>query len=278
MKTIADTALSKLSALRQSIIKDEWWFPIRRIQITLTNPIIEMLAKLNRLELVRGPLTYNQDGLASIHNCDFVLNEAFLRAYQAGEATDSWLKCSIGWRVFVICWAAQHAMQLDGDFVECGTNRGGFARSIIEFTHFEKSNKNFFLLDTFCGLVDRCISPEERTPNGTAGIFSECFEQVSATFRKFPNIVIIRGIVPDTLPLVKSDHIAFLSIDMNCAEPEIAAGEFFWDKLVSGAVIVLDDYAYAGYITQKHAWDNFASVRNTMVLALPTGQGILIKP
>ena len=31
---------------------------------------------------------------------------------------------------------------------------------------------------------------------------------------------------------------------MNCAAPELAAAEFFWDRLTTGAVVVLDDYGW----------------------------------
>jgi hypothetical protein len=38
---------------------------------------------------------------------------------------------------------------------------------------------------------------------------------------------------------------------MNCTKPEIDAATFFWDKLVNGAMVLLDDYAYVGFIEQK---------------------------
>ncbi|MFM6908271.1 MAG: hypothetical protein ACKPKT_24985, partial [Dolichospermum sp.] len=64
----------------------------------------------------------------------------------------------------------------------------------------------------------------------------------------------------------------------NCTLPEIAALNFFWDKLVSGAIVVLDDYGFAPHIEQKKAHDMFATQHNVIVLSLPTGQGIIIKP
>lgn len=80
-----------------------------------------------------------------------------------------------------------------------------------------------------------------------------------------------------TLDQVKNDKISFLSIDLNCAAPEIAAADFFWDKLVNGASIVLDDYGWAKHIVQKHAFDDFARRRGVPILSLPTGQGLIIK-
>jgi O-methyltransferase len=93
------------------------------------------------------------------------------------------------------------------------------------------------------------------------------------TFRPFPGVQLVRGVVPDTLSQVTADAICYLSLDMNNAAPEIAAAEHFWDRLVSGGIIVLDDYGWSKQINQKIAFDSFAETRNVRVLSLPTGQG-----
>jgi hypothetical protein len=41
---------------------------------------------------------------------------------------------------------------------------------------------------------------------------------------------------------------------------------------------LLDDYAYAGYRSQKLAMDAFARSKSVQILSLPTGQGLMIKP
>jgi hypothetical protein len=65
---------------------------------------------------------------------------------------------------------------------------------------------------------------------------------------------------------------------MNVTKPEIDAMEYFWDKLVSGAVLIHDDYGFPQHINQKHAVDAFAKQKNVPVLSLPTGQAIIFKP
>ena len=225
-----------------------------------------------------GPLTYNEDGLATTHNCDFLQDRRFQDAYSIGKGTGSWGSSDVHWRAYVICWAASRGLSLDGDFVECGVNRGGYARAVIAYTGFEKLPRKFYLLDTFSGLVEKYISDEERTLGRSAGGYEECYEAVCRTFEPFHNVSIVRGAVPDTLTHVKSERVAFLSIDMNCAPPEVAAAEFFWDRLSSGAVMVFDDYGFSGHIVQKRATDTFAASRGVQVLALPTGQGVIIKP
>jgi hypothetical protein len=77
---------------------------------------------------------------------------------------------------------------------------------------------------------------------------------------------------------VKIDKVAFISIDMNCVLPEVAAAEHFWDRMAPGAVMLLDDYGFVSYEEQKRGFDKFAADKGVEILALPTGQGIIIKP
>jgi len=62
------------------------------------------------------------------------------------------------------------------------------------------------------------------------------------------------------------------------AAPEIAAAEYFGDRMMSGGIIVFEDCGWRKQMTQKIALDRFSELRNVKVLSLPTGQGIIIKP
>lgn len=224
-------------------------------------------------------VTYNQDRLLTNHNCDFIRDEKFANAYRHGENTGSWHGINIHWRAFVACWLAERSKMLEGDFVECGVNRGGLSRTIIEYVNFgQMRNKKFYLLDTYEGLSEKYISEEEKKFGFKPGGYSHCYDDVCETFREFDNVVIIKGTVPDTLNEVTSDKIAYLSLDMNCAEPEIEAAEYFWDKMVSGGGILLDDYGWSEHLVQKRAFDSFAKSKSVMILSLPTGQGLILKP
>ena len=264
--------------VRKGLVSDKTWVPFRKRLSEFAQSPVRLLARAYGFQLAPLTLTYNQDGLATDHNCDFINETKFSRSYEVGLATGSWgYNTHLEWRVFVACWAAHRAMRLNGDFVECGVNRGGLARAIIEYVDFGKSSKHFYLLDTFCGLVEDQISARERELGREPGGYSDCYEAVCETFGAFKNVVLVKGVVPDTLHLVKAEQVAYLSIDMNCTQPEIAAGEYFWEKLTPGAVILLDDYSDFNFIEQKRAWDQFAFKHDTMVLNIPTGQGIIIK-
>jgi O-methyltransferase len=225
-----------------------------------------------------GPVTYDTDGLTTSNNCDFIKEPRFAKAYAAAAATNPWPGFTLQWRVYVVCWFADMVKNLEGDFVECGVNTGAYARAVIDYIDFSKLNKKFYLFDTFGGLVESLVSEDEKKAgiDYYFGTYKDVYEEVKKTFAGF-NVDIIKGVVPDTLPQCKSEKIAYLSIDMNCVAPEIAAAEYFWDKIVTGGVIILDDYGFPLHINQKLAFDEFAKKKGVSVLTLPTGQGIMIK-
>jgi hypothetical protein len=237
---------------------------------------------------LKSPLSYlwksrefqfYENGMATIHDSDFIAHPRFQKAYAAGVNTGSWGGVDVHWIAHVACWAADIGIKLDGDFVECGVNRGGLARTVLDFVDLPSSGKKFYLLDTFEGLLQRHISPEEERNGITAGGYEPCYNEVVKTFSQFANcVVIVKGAIPATLPQAAPDKVAYLSIDMNCVEPEIAAAEFYWPRMVSGSIMLLDDYGWARHAAQKRAFDRFAQQREVMILRLPTGQGLIMKP
>jgi len=225
-------------------------------------------------------ITYDQDGLTTIHNCEFIKDPKFKLAYDRGmKAHEQYIP--VEWRVHVALWVADTVKNLEGDFVECGVNKGILSSSIMEFINWNYLNKQFFLFDTFNGLDPKYTTEQEKQTEEYQkhiSYYSECFEQTKKNFKEFKNIHLIKGSVPETLKDVQINTICYLSLDMNCAIPEIAAAEYFWPKMVSGAMVLLDDYAYAGYEEQKREFDKFAYRKNITILHLPTGQGLYVKP
>jgi SAM-dependent methyltransferase len=228
---------------------------------------------------------YEQDGLRSIHNHEFMDDPGFRRAYERGirAAGDDY---RWHWRVHIGLWAAAYAARLEGDFVECGVNRGFLSSAIMQYLDWDSLGKQFYLLDTFRGLDERFVSPadkasgavEKNTKSLASGFYIQGIDEVRANFSEWKNVSLIEGSIPETLPQVRTKKIAYLHLDMNCSPPEIAAIEFFWERLVPGAFVLLDDYAYYGYLSQKMAMDRFTREKGINILSLPTGQGLLVKP
>jgi hypothetical protein len=227
-----------------------------------------------------APATYCQDGLLSVHATGYDSDQRFLAAYEKGRSTGSWGESQVHWRAYVACWAGLHALKLGaGDFVEAGSNRGGTALTMVDYLGSKAfSGRRFYLMDTFSGMDFSLLTAGELQKFRMTGQpYKECYEEVKSTFSPYPFVTLIRGAIPGTLSQVNPERVVFLHIDMNSAKPEVAAMEYFWDRLVPGAVVLFDDYGWMESREQKAALDEFASSRSTKILAMPTGQGLLLK-
>ena len=244
-------------------------------------------ALLGRFGYVRlKHITYNADGLITgSRNVSFLRDGRFMDAYRHGMFSGHLIggkpstDLHIEWRVAVCCWAAQHGTRLVGDFVECGVNTGILSLAVCKYTGFNDLNKSFYLFDTFAGIPEMQMSEDERTDRlGSNMKYPDCYELAQHNFRQFPRARLVRGVVPESLSMAQIDRVAYLSIDMNIAYPERKAIEYFWPKLSTGAIVVLDDYGWHRYEAQKETMDEFARSVGVEVLTLPTGQGLMVKP
>ena len=245
--------------------------------------ILARMIKAGGYKLVRDdPSVYTADGLRSIHNHDFLRDPAFVRAYARGVAAAGedydWQ-----WRVHIGLWAAASAARLDGDFVECGVNRGFLSSAIMELLDWDTLGKTFWLLDTFAG-IDTTILPREereyvqRRPKEGGTKYVDGVDAVRNNFAAWNNVRIIVGSVPSTLEHIDADTLAYLHLDMNSSTPEVAALDALWPRLTRGALVLFDDWGYRGFEPQHEAISAFARDRGLPIGTLPTGQGLLLKP
>ncbi len=227
---------------------------------------------------------YDFDGLQTSHNHDFMDDALFKSAYQRGVQAAG-ADYQIYWRLHIALWAARTSIKVAGDFIECGVNKGFVSSAIMRDLNWNEVGRDFYLLDTFAGIDDRFVSDVEKSAgsldrnqkNLESGFYTKSVDSVRQNFAEWRGAVIVQGSIPETLPEIKSDRVAFLHLDMNCAPPEIAALEHIWPKMSAGGVVLLDDYAYYGYQTQKEAFDDWSSRTGAPVAGLPTGQGLIIK-
>ncbi len=233
----------------------------------------------------RSPQRYAQDGLFTMHSDHFRRDPAFRAAYARGIKAGQGFDPGMEWRVHVALWAASIASRAAGDFVECGVNAGFVSSAIMQSLDWRNSGKRYFLIDTFSGPVLSQYSQREIDSGRdavaksalAAGAYVTDVERVRANFSEWPNALVVQGTVPDVLETLRCEKVAFLHLDMNCALPERAALEFFWHRISPGGIVLLDDYTYFGHGSQTEAIDAVAPHLGFKVLALPSGQGLIVK-
>jgi hypothetical protein len=233
----------------------------------------------------RAPGCYARDSLFTANNHRFQDDPAFKAAYARGVKASAGADPHMQWRVHVALWAASTAARVPGDFVECGVNAGFVSSAIMQRLDWAKIGKRFYLIDTFSGPILSQYSREEIDGGRgrvaekaiAKGAYVTDLERVRANYAEWPNVEIVQGAVPGVLPPLGIGRVAFLHIDMNCAYPERAALEYFWDRLAPGAMALFDDYAYFGNDALAEAIDAAAESLGAEVLSLPTGQGLIVK-
>ena len=218
---------------------------------------------------------YAQDNLIAFNrNLSFLLlDQEFANAFENHAKTDQ--ERSLAWRLHTLTWAAKHALKLEGDFVECGVFYGFSFKVLTEYLHFEKINKKLYLYDTYEGIPEEYDS--EKQDNGYYKKAGDVAPQVKAHFSKYPNVEVVKGLVPDSFKIICPEKISLLHIDMNSSKSEMAALDVLYDKVVQGGIIVFDDFGWGGYDKQTVAEIAFMKERNQSIMELPTGQGLMIK-
>ncbi|MEQ8345850.1 MAG: TylF/MycF/NovP-related O-methyltransferase [Sneathiellaceae bacterium] len=251
--------------------------------------VAELEWEISKLRPFEDQPSYRGDMMATWYkSVDFLEDPRFMSAYargmdsghSLGRPAGSSMDIHIEWRIHTCCWAAAHAVNLPGDFAECGVNTGIMSLAVCEYVDFNSTDKTFWLFDTYRGVPPEQLTDEERA-DGREKVpsrYFECYELAKANFAPYPRARLVRGTVPDTFSGLEIEKVAYLSLDMNIVEPERAALAYFWPRLVPGAVVVMDDYGWKQFAVQKQAHDAFARSQGTEILLLPTGQGLLIKP
>jgi O-methyltransferase len=175
------------------------------------------------------------------------------------------------------------SVDLDGDFSETGVWRGGSCMLIAEtLLALSSSSRRIFLFDTFTGHpppdadkdVDiwgnRAIDEWQRmTRDGNHGWGYVSLEEVQANLALtgYPtnNLVFVKGMVEETARYVPSmDKLALLRLDTDWHDSTRASLEYLYPRLVSGGVLVVDDYGH--YQGQRMAVDAYLKASGESIL------------
>jgi O-methyltransferase len=209
-------------------------------------------------------------------NLSFRHDQAFMSCYNDSVTNDQ--ERSLLWRLHTLAWAAKNALNVDGDFVECGVFKGFCSEVILKYLGFQNIPRQAYLYDTFEGLPEKTSTElERRVWDYTMYDPEVIYNEVREKFSKYKNVNVVRGIVPDSFEVAVPEKIAFLHIDMNSEKAEMLALEHLFDKVTPGGVIVFDDFGWTCNANQMKAELAFMNQRGHHVLELPTGQGVVIK-
>jgi hypothetical protein len=192
----------------------------------------------------------------------------FRNAYESNMLNGS--DQAIAWRRYILACAAYHCVQLTGDFVECGVYSGTGIKTVMDYLGGPAFPRNFWGYDTY----DYNPVPGHAFEGQEAGFY----EKIVQRFDGYMQVRLIKGLLPDSFAQGMPEGIAYLHIDLNSAEAELAVLGRLFDRVVSGGIVIMDDYEWSGaYRAQKKVEDPWFERQDYRVFPLPTGQGMILK-
>lgn len=179
---------------------------------------------------------------------------------------------------YVVRQLCLHCRHLPGDFAECGVYRGGSA-FLIASTLAEGSvagERRLHLFDTYHGMPSTANADPSGIKEGRFGDTS--LPAVQDYLKEFPFVRFHPGYIPTTLEPVRDNRFAFVHIDVDLYQTTRDCLDFFYQRMVSGGVMVFDDYGWAIFRdSEKRAVDEFFRNKREVVMSLRTGQCVVIK-
>jgi O-methyltransferase len=218
--------------------------------------------------LVDGGIFFGDNLFTWGRNNSMFEDLAFRKAWQDNARNES--DRAIVWRRYILATMGYHAVQLEGDFVECGVYQGSGVKTVVDYLGGTAFPKTFWAFDTYDYNPVKGHRFEGQEPG-----FSD---KVRERFAGYDQVRVVAGLIPDVFAEHCPERVAYLHIDLNDAEAEIATLEHLFDRVVPGGVVVFDDYEWAGiYRPQKLAEDPWLDARGYRATPLPTGQALVIK-
>ncbi|MCI3226533.1 TylF/MycF/NovP-related O-methyltransferase [Streptomyces sp. NP-1717] len=191
--------------------------------------------------------------------------------------------------------ATRHVVRHDipGDIVECGVWRGGSMQACAKtLLALGETDRGLHLFDTFEGMPPPTAEDLRRDGKSAEDLLAAqgkdrpiwavaSLEDVQAGFGNVPypgeRVHYVQGLVEDTVPQQAPEQISILRLDTDWYASTKHELEFLYPRLVSGGVLLIDDYGY--WQGSRQAVDEFLEKTGERLLMLRMDEGrIAVKP
>ncbi|MBM7442833.1 hypothetical protein JOC24_006278 [Streptomyces sp. HB132] len=191
--------------------------------------------------------------------------------------------------------ATRHIVRhgIPGDIVECGVWRGGSMQACAKtLLSLGETGRDLYLFDTYEGMTPPTDEDLRRDGRPARELLDAqgkdrpiwavaSLEDVRAGFEQVPyptdRVHYVRGKVEDTLPERAPEQISILRLDTDWYASTKHELEHLYGRLVSGGVLLIDDYGY--WQGSRQAVDEFLEETGEQLLLLRMDEGrIAVKP
>ena len=167
----------------------------------------------------------------------------------------------------IIFQLLEPALSLAGDVAECGVWQGSTLIPTGLFVRRRAPAKRLLGFDSFQGL-DQTVSRDvalggDDDPRKRVGGFSNTsYEAVEQRVRQFDlsgTVTLVRGYFQDALPRYADSRFCFVHLDCVIYESYRQCLEFFYPRMVTGGIILLDEYKDPPWPGCTQAVDEFVA-------------------
>lgn len=160
-----------------------------------------------------------------------------------------------------------------GSCAELGVFRGEFASEINACF----PDRKLYLFDTFEGFSEEDLAREETVPASHLDFSDTSEETVLSALPHPQQAVIIKGRFPDSLEkMTAEEQFCFVSLDPDLYEPAYAGLCWFWERLSSGGIILINDYESMQFPGIRKAADRFCSEHDLYLIPVSDMHGSVI--
>jgi O-methyltransferase len=177
-------------------------------------------------------------------------------------------------RCYILYVLIQNALNLKGEFWECGVYKGGTARMLYDIIRNESKSEDRIirLFDTYDGMPETDILKDVHQ-KGNFGDTS--LEEVKKIVGESDTIHYHKGFIPKTFEGLDGKTIALAHIDVDIYQSVLDCCEFIYPRITAGGVFIFDDYGFPSCPGARTAVDEYFSDKNETPIVLPTGQAIV---
>ncbi len=186
------------------------------------------------------------------------------------------------WRHYIVYWSATVASRIAGgegrNFVEMGVCDGLTAWYASRARQNLNCGGEFFLYDAWEGMRSDLLTASEGKAAGSYSYLDIENTKKNIALCGPDKFVYVKGYIPESFSQSRNpEQISWMHIDLNSSIPTIASLDFFWDRLLPGGVVLLDDFAWPGYEDTRMEVEKWCESRSLDILQFPTGQALITK-
>lgn len=160
------------------------------------------------------------------------------------------------YKMDAITHLCHNASNLVGDVIEIGVWKGGVGMHLSDIL----PTKTIYLIDTFTGIP---YSSEQDNYHKANDFNDASYDDVTELFKPLANVKVMQGIFPDVFLDVFDKHtFSVVHLDVDVYKGYKDGLEFVYPRMVTGGIILLDDYDAWSCEGAKIAVDEFLQNKN----------------